>query len=246
LPAAKGPDRSIIEKALAALCDALSEIDTPWMIIGGIAVIAHGVQRMTTDIDAVIQGDRVQTAELLAVLHRHRIAPRVANAEAFADTNLVLLARHLPTQVDLDLSFGWTAFESDALASSVSMPYGTVTAPMARVEELLVFKAIAGRSRDVDDAVTLLTLYPHTDLVAVRRRVTELAALAEAPELLDGFDEILRALRALPTGPTPIGALPSVGKGRDLASKKASAKKASAKKASAKKAAAKKRSPPQS
>jgi len=29
------------------------------MVIGGIAVIAHGVQRMTTDIDAVVQGDAV-------------------------------------------------------------------------------------------------------------------------------------------------------------------------------------------
>ena len=240
MPAAKGPNRSLIEKALAALCDALSELNAPWMVIGGIAVIAHGVQRMTTDIDAVIQGDRIQTSALLATLRRHRIVPRVDDAEAFAATNLVLLARHLPTQIDLDLSFGWTAFESDALAARATTPYGTVSAPMARVEDLLVFKAIAGRSRDVDDAVTLLTLYPHIDLSAVRRRVTELAELAETPELLGGLDEILRALQTLPTGPTPISTRTSADKGRGAATKKRAIKKGAAKKGVSKKGARKK------
>lgn len=199
------------------------------MVIGGIAVIAHGVQRMTTDIDAVIQGDRVRTSALLATLRRHRIVPRVDDAEAFAAANLVLLARHLPTQIDLDLSFGWTAFERDALASRATRPYGTVSIPMARVEDLLVFKAIAGRSRDVDDAVTLLTLYPRIDLSAVQRRVTEPAELAEAPELLGGLAEILRAWQTLPTGPTRIRTRTSAGTGRAATAKKRATKNGAAK-----------------
>jgi len=121
---------------------------------------------------------------------------RIDAAEAFAAANLVLLARHQPTEVDLDLSFGWTAFEHQALAASATTRFGEVTAPMARVDELLVFKAMAGRPRDVDDAVTLLTLYPHTDLTRVRRWVVELAALAEVPELTLGLEEIIDAARA--------------------------------------------------
>ncbi len=199
MPAARGPDNTLIEDALTALCDALSETRAPWMVIGGIAVIAHGVQRMTTDIDAVIQGDSVQLPALLSALRRQRIEPRIAGVEAFAVTNLVVLVRHRPTQVDLDLSFGWTAFERAALASRVNTAYGTVSAPMARVEELVVFKAIAGRPRDVDDAKTLLNLYPNIDLNRVRQRVTELAELAEAPELLSGLEAILRAAPAART-----------------------------------------------
>ena len=61
---------SRIEEALAALSEALSETGAPWMVIGGIAVIAHGVQRMTTDIDAVIQGDAVSVRALINVLRR--------------------------------------------------------------------------------------------------------------------------------------------------------------------------------
>jgi len=66
----RGPDTSRIEEALAALSEALSETGAPWMVIGGIAVIAHGVQRMTTDIDAVIQGDAVSVRALINVLRR--------------------------------------------------------------------------------------------------------------------------------------------------------------------------------
>lgn len=194
------------------------------MVIGGIAVIAHGVQRMTTDIDAVIQGDSVQIRELLSVLRQHQILPRIDDAEAFAATNLVLLARHQPTQVDLDLSLGWTAFERDALALRASMQYGAVRAPMARVQELLVFKAIAGRSRDVDDAVTLLTLYPHVDLEKVRLRVSELVELAEAPELLSGLEAILRALRRSPASPKTARAPASSRASRPKANKQSSAK----------------------
>ncbi|HEX8112700.1 MAG TPA: hypothetical protein VF516_33445 [Kofleriaceae bacterium] len=168
------------------------------MVIGGIAVIAHGVQRMTTDIDAVIQGDAVSVHTLIDVLQRHHIVPRIADAEAFAATNLVLLTRHQPTEVDLDLSFGWTVFEHEALAARSRMRYGEVAAPMAGVEELLVFKAMAGRPRDIEDAVTLLTLYPRIDLRSVRTRVATLAELAEAPELMLGFERIVRAA-AMPT-----------------------------------------------
>jgi hypothetical protein len=53
------------------------------------------------------------------------------------ETALAALCR-----VDLDLSFGWTAFERDALAARASTRYGQVHAPMARVEELLVFKEL--------------------------------------------------------------------------------------------------------
>lgn len=162
------------------------------MIIGGIAVIARGVQRMTTDIDAVIRGDAIPIRQLLSVLDRHDIAPRIDEPERFAEENLVLLTRHRLTEVDLDLSLGWTRFEHEALAASTLTRYGTVQAPIAGVDDLIVFKAMAGRSRDVDDAVTLLTLYPDVDLETVRRRVRELAELAGAPELVQGLDGIVK------------------------------------------------------
>jgi len=46
-----------LEVAFADLGSALTATGVPWMVIGGIAVIARGVRRMTTDIDAAVRGD---------------------------------------------------------------------------------------------------------------------------------------------------------------------------------------------
>ena len=62
---------------------------------------------------------------------------------------------------------------------------------MCTAESLVVFKAIAGRPKDVEDAEALLALYPDIDRALVRRRVAELSELAEAPEILTALDEIL-------------------------------------------------------
>lgn len=200
---ANSADHTRIEDALTALSAALDELGVPWMVIGGIAVIAHGVQRMTTDIDAVIEGGAATVEQVIATLRRHDIAPRIDDPVGFATTNLVLLARHRLTEVDLDLSFGWTAFEHGAIAACAPTRYGRVVAPMAQVDDLLVFKAIAGRSRDIDDAVTLLTLYPFVDTRRVRQRVHELAELADSPELAQGLARILAAVTASGSPPRP-------------------------------------------
>lgn len=105
-----------LEAALRALRRALSASKARWMVIGGVAVIAHGVQRMTTDLDAVIEGGAIELRQLLRQLQEAAIVPRIAAAVAFAEANLVLLVRHLPSEVDLDLSLAWTSFERDALA----------------------------------------------------------------------------------------------------------------------------------
>lgn len=103
----------------------------------------------------------------------------------------MLLLRHEPTGVDLDVSLAWSAFEHEALASSTPTRFGSVQAPMCTAENLIVFKAIAGRPKDLQDAEALLALYPRLDRAYVRSRVAILAELAEAPELLAALDELL-------------------------------------------------------
>jgi hypothetical protein len=188
VPAKRASGERLLERALEALSRGLTATGAPWMIIGGIAVIARGVRRFTTDIDAAVRGDAISVARLVKVLAAHRIVPRIAGAQAFARENLVLLMRHEPTGVDLDVSLAWSAFEFDALDASTSTAFGRVTVPMSTPADLIVFKAIAGRPRDLEDAAALLALYPDIDLAHTRARIAALAALALAPELVTAFD----------------------------------------------------------
>ncbi len=165
------------------------------MIIGGIAVIARGVRRLTTDIDAVVRGDEVDVPTLLAALARRDIRPRIEDAAAFAERNLVLLLRHEPTGVDLDVSLGWSGFEREALEHRTRTRFGRVTAPMASPRDLVVFKSLAGRAKDAEDVEALLLLHQTIDLRSVRRHVRELAGLAGDEELLLRLERIIRRVQ---------------------------------------------------
>ncbi len=192
----KPADAEPLEKALAEIASALRAAGVPWMVIGGIASIARGVRRMTTDIDVVVRGDETTPAAMLRALTARRIVPRIADAEAFARERLVLLLRHEPTGVDLDLSFGWTTFEHEALEARSDAAYGSVVAPMARAEDLVIFKAMAARPKDIEDATALMLMHKEIDVARVRRHLAELAALADEPTLTSGLEAVIRLAAA--------------------------------------------------
>jgi Nucleotidyl transferase of unknown function (DUF2204) len=192
-----------LEQALRDLAAVLSASDARWMIIGGIAVIARGVRRFTSDIDAAIRGDEIDVSTLIRALAKKRIVPRISHAKAFALENLVLLLRHEPSGVEFDVSFAWTTFEHEAIAAATVAPFGTVEAPMAQPEDLIVFKSIAGRGKDIDDVTALLALYPKVALARIRARVRELAAAADTPELAAGLEIAIAAAANVATVAKP-------------------------------------------
>ena len=81
-----GPLKSPIGEAVRGVAAALAAIPAPAMIIGGIAVIARGVPRLTRDVDLTIAGGIITLPALLADLRRrHDLAPRIPEALAAAE-----------------------------------------------------------------------------------------------------------------------------------------------------------------
>jgi type III secretion system FlhB-like substrate exporter len=181
------------------LARALDESSAPWMVIGGYAVIARGVKRMTTDVDVVVRGDAVKVDDLVDLLRSHHIEPRIPDAIAFARANLVLLLRDRDTGVHVDLSFAWSGFEHEALDHRGLQEIGDVEVPIARPEDLVVYKVMAGRPHDMVDAETLLLLYPEVDERRIRRLTKDFAEHAEAPEMVDRLEALLAAVKRLRT-----------------------------------------------
>lgn len=100
------PLSSPLAEAVRAVAEALSAIDAPGMIIGGIAVIARGVPRLTRDVDVTVAGAPLSAGELLEQLDQRTNTatdvrlrrgederPSLARAEWLAQTDGILTRR---------------------------------------------------------------------------------------------------------------------------------------------------------
>lgn len=90
------------------------------------------------------------------------------------------------------MSLGWTGFEHEALAARSPVAFGSLRVPIASAEDLIIFKVVAAREIDLQDAKTLLTLYPKIDLARIRKRVRELAELMEEPGRVTMLERMVR------------------------------------------------------
>lgn len=166
------------------------------MLIGGVAVIAHGVRRLTDDVDAALWAKGVDLERLLARLEKERVLPRRPDALAFAQRSQVLLLRHEPSGTDIDLSLAWLSFESEALDRAEEVKIGRRRVRVATPGDLVVYKAIAARERDLSDLEQLLSIHgARMDLPRARRLVKELAGVLERPELVQSLDRIIQAVK---------------------------------------------------
>ena len=167
-------------EALAALRDALDDLGAPCMIIGGVAVIALGVARLTVDIDATVAAAETDADRLAGALGRQGIHPRIDDAIAFARARHVFLGVHEASGTPVDVSLAWLPFEGDAIRARQEHDFAGVRIPIPRAEDLLIYKLVASRPRDIDDAESLLILHgPAMDLARIRRIVGEFAAVLE-------------------------------------------------------------------
>lgn len=186
------PARSRLLEALVALSRGLDSVPSPSMIIGGIAVIAHGVPRQTIDLDATVLADRIEPQQLLRALAPVSIVPRIENALEFAARSQVLLLIHEPTGITLEISFAFTSFEREALERAAIVDFGGVEIAVAQPEDLVIYKALAWRERDRYDIRELLALHgDRIDLDRVWIYVREFSMILEAPERIQEFARLL-------------------------------------------------------
>ena len=179
--------------ALDALRRALDEVDAPSMIIGGVAVIALGVPRLTVDIDATVAAPNLDIKRLVETLGWHGIEARIPDAIAFARTRQVFLGVHRPSGTPVDVSLAWLPFEDEALAASTLCDYAGVPVRIPRPEDVLIYKVIASRPKDLQDAEGLLVLHgPTMDLSRVRRVVKQFVEVLDDEERLEALERLIR------------------------------------------------------
>lgn len=173
----------------------LARHDMRACIIGGLAVQRWGEPRVTQDVDLTLLAPFGRERELIDRLLVGYDA-RDAGAREFALRYRVLKLR-APDGIPIDVSLGAFPFEIEVLKRASRWRLSpTIELVVCSAEDLIIYKLVAGRPRDLLDVEGIVRLrWRELDLARVRRWTREFSGLLERDDLLSPFEAALRAAR---------------------------------------------------
>jgi predicted nucleotidyltransferase len=144
------------QSLLARIAQALDRSKIPYMLIGGQAVIFYGEPRFTQDIDLTIGISPDKIGSLIRVISEIGLISEVKNPEEFAKKTMVFPCLSSTETMRVDFIFSDTGFEHAAISRARRVEIDGCPVRIVSLEDLLVFKTIAGRARDLEDVRVLL------------------------------------------------------------------------------------------
>jgi len=156
--------------------------------IGGVALQRWSEPRETVDVDLSLFAGFGQEQHFSDVLLKH-FEPRISNASEFAQQERVLMQRS-SKGVGLNVALAALPYEElvTQRSSFFNYPPG-VALRTCSAEDLIVLKAFAGRGQDwVDVERIVVRQTGKLDWDYIRDQLRPLAALKEAPEILDQLE----------------------------------------------------------
>ncbi|HUP92354.1 MAG TPA: nucleotidyl transferase AbiEii/AbiGii toxin family protein [Solimonas sp.] len=158
--------------AFKAIADALSSAGVRYMVVGGLAMQAHGSDRVTYDVDLVVQLEAENVLRAFAALSQAGYRPSVpVLAEQFADSTrreqlraekgMVVLNfwsdRYRATPLDIFVTEPFD-FELEYSLALRDTSFEGIELCFPRAETLLAMKKLASRPKDQHDIAYLEAL----------------------------------------------------------------------------------------
>jgi predicted nucleotidyltransferase len=159
-------------QSVGSIIAALNQQNVHYLVVGGLAVVAHGYVRFTADVDLMLALDEANLARAVAALESLGYRPRapVAFEEFIEPRNRqkwitekgmtvfsLFSPAHPATEIDLfaenPLDFS-AAFQR---AVPIEIASG-IKAPVCAIEDLIQLKSLANRPRDREDIEQLKRL----------------------------------------------------------------------------------------
>lgn len=159
--------------SIEAMARALHAAEVPFLVVGGLAVVAHGYGRQTQDVDLVVPLDARTTPRLFEALASIGYTPRVpvtadqladpaTRARWVAERHMTVLAfhseKHGETPIDVFVREPFE-FESEHAQAEVVEVAPGVPLRILRLATLLRMKAEAGRPQDLADVAELRRIH---------------------------------------------------------------------------------------
>ncbi len=183
---------NLVFQAAEALQNFLRQQQWRFCFIGGLAVQHWGEPRVTRDVDAtVIVGFGNEEAFAKSLLTRFQ--PRITDFwDKALRSRVALLMDH--NGVGLDIAFGALPFEEQMIQRSQEVRFlQDWWLRICSAEDLIVMKALAGRTRDWLDVETIIIRQgSKLDWSYIVGELKPLAELAEKPGLLGELERLRR------------------------------------------------------
>lgn len=173
------------------LVDIFDQLCLPYAIMGGIAVRAYGIPRPTYDVDFTLAVPRERLGEMFAAITDRGYSVPESYEHGWVDTvggmPLVKVRLFLDGRVvDADVFIAETDFQREVIERRVTADVEGRTVNLVSAEDLILFKLIAARPRDLLDIQDVLFTQGQLDEPYLRRWA---GLLGVEPQL----DEVLAA-----------------------------------------------------
>lgn len=179
---------------LALLADfqqACAELGVGWYLFGAQAALLYGSPRLTADADLTVQLGNLPTQALVQALIKHGFDLRIVDP-AFVETTRVLPVLHRGSGFPADVVLGGPGLEEAFLKRALVRDVHGLLVPVAAAEDLVVMKVLAGRRKDEDDVVAVLSAqHGNLDLALIRSTLRDLTEALAQDDLLPTFERLL-------------------------------------------------------
>jgi hypothetical protein len=141
---------SIVD-ALFKLLQILNRLKLAYMLVGGFAVNYYGEPRATGDIDISIAIDSENIKKFLTVLKKAKFVFHEKEVLTLVKMSNRFLIFDPSNTYRIDCWIPKTSFELNALGRRQNVKIAGQKLFLPTVEDLILFKLLAGRNKDIDD-----------------------------------------------------------------------------------------------
>jgi hypothetical protein len=188
--------RSPVAELLADFGAAVRTLGIRWYLFGAQAALLYGAARLTADADVTVDVAGHATLDLVDTLVAAGFDLRVSDVADFVEKTRVLPLTHRATGMPIDVVLAGPGLEERFFERTVLHTIEGVPVPVARPEDLIVMKVLAGRGKDLEDAESILAANPDTIDTALIQDTLELLQRAlDQSDLVPSFETLLARSR---------------------------------------------------
>jgi len=131
--------------------------------------LLYGEPRLTKDIDITLGISPKKLSEIESLSKKLNFRALVENPKDFVEKTMVLPVKDEKTGISIDFIFSFSAYEKQAIKRANPIKMLNVYVNFASLEDIVIHKIIAGRTRDLEDAETILLKNSKYDDIYIRK-----------------------------------------------------------------------------